>query len=103
MESLENILSQLDKIQGWSAAVLVFAACIVVGYMLRFIKSFPNDAIPLVVILTGALSMLLLADPRPTTMSSRIWTSRNCIVGLILGFAAWMAHKFVIGRLEAYL
>ncbi len=103
METAENILSQLDKIQGWSVAALVLGCCIAVGYMLRVIKSFPNEAIPVVVILTGALSMLLLADPRPTAMSARIWTTRNFIVGLILGLTAWMGHKIIVSKIEDFL
>lgn len=82
---------------------MVLGCCIVVGYILRFIKAFPNDGIPVVVILTGALAMMMLADPRPTTMTARIWTTRNLIVGLIIGFIAWIMHKTIISKLETYL
>lgn len=100
MDWLNGILSYLDKLEGLPAAALIFLACIALGYMLRFIKPFPNSAIPVVVILFGALSMLFLADARPTTMPARIWTVRNLLVGLIIGFAAWIAHKLILSRIE---
>lgn len=100
METLNTILSALDKIQGLSAVALVFFSCIVIGYVLRFVKAFPNNAIPVVVILWGALAMLFIADPRATTMPARIWTARNVFVGLIIGFVAWFTHKIVLSRLE---
>lgn len=100
---VEQATHWLDQIQGWSAAALVMGCCIVVGYALRFIKQFPNDGIPLAVILTGGLCMMLLADPRPSSVSMRIWTTRNLIVGLIIGFAAWMGHKLIISKIENFL
>jgi len=103
MEWLNDLLSGLDKIQGLSAVALVCFTCVVVGYALRFIKAFPNDGIPVVVILWGALMMLLLADPRPTTMPARIWTVRNLGVGLIVGFVAWLLHKVVLSKIEDYI
>ncbi len=100
METLNQLLQGLDKVQGLSAVALVFLSCIVVGYILRFIKAFPNDGIPVVVILWGAVAMLFIADPRVSTMEARIWTSRNLFVGLIIGAVAWFTHKILISRLE---
>src|SRR6266576_2651788 len=84
IDYLNQLLQWLDKIQGLSAVALVFLSCIVVGYALRFIKRFPNDGIPVVVILWGALAMLIIADLRASTMPARIWTTRNLLVGLII-------------------
>jgi len=103
MEWLNDILSGLDKVQGLSAAALVCFTCIVVGYVLRFIKAFPNNGIPVVVILWGALFMLFLADPRANNMPQRIWVVRNLCVGLIIGFIAWMLHKIVLSKIEEYV
>lgn len=103
MESLENLMSGLDKIQGLSAAALVFCCCIVTGYILRFIRPFPNEGIPVVSILMGGLAMMMLADPRASAMPARVWTSRNLIVGLTIGFIAWMAHKTLLSKLEAVI
>ena len=103
MDYLNQLLSVLDKIQGMSAVALVCFSCIVVGYILRFIKSFPNDGIPVAVILWGAVAMLVIADPHPAAVSLRIWTARNFMVGIIVGFIAWMLHKVVLGRIEDYI
>lgn len=103
MNQLENLLSVLDKIQGLPAVALVCFTCIAVGYALRFIKAFPNNGIPVVVILWGSLAMLFLADPRATSMSPRVWASRNVAVGLIIGFLSWMLHKIVLSRIEDWV
>lgn len=100
LDSIDSFLKILDNIQGLSAAALVALSCIVVGYALRFIKRFPNDGIPVVVILWGALAMLFIADPRATTMPARIWTARNIMVGLIIGALSWLVHKIVLSRIE---
>ena len=103
MDTINTALQYLDKIQGLSAVALVFLSCIVIGYVLRLIKSFPNEGIPVVVILWGALVMLFIADPRATTMPARVWTVRNILVGLIIGMAAWVSHKMVLSYLEDFL
>ena len=103
LDYLNQLLQGLDKIQGLSAVALVCFSCVVIGYVLRFIKAFPNDGIPVVVILWGAVAMLMLADPRPTDMPARIWTVRNLFVGLIIGFVAWLLHKVVLSKLEDYI
>lgn len=100
---LNNLLQILDKVQGMSAAALVCVSCIVVGYVLRFIKKFPNDGIPVVVILWGAVAMLFIADPHPPATTMRVWTVRNFLVGLTIGLIAWMLHKFVLSWVEDYL
>lgn len=100
LDSIEQFLSFLDKIQGLSAAALVGLTCIVVGYLMRAIKPFPNEGIPVVVILWGAIGMLFLADPRATNMPARIWTVRNLFVGLVIGLLSWFAHKLILSRIE---
>lgn len=103
MEAINSLLQGLDKIQGLSAVALVFLSCIVVGYILRFIKSFPNEAIPVVVILWGAIIMLFIADPRASTMPARIWTARNICVGLAIGMVSWLSHKLILSRVEDFV
>lgn len=103
METLNSILQLLDKVQGMSAVALVCFSCIVVGYVLRFFKSFPNDGIPVTVILWGAVAMLVIADPHPSAVSLRIWTARNFMVGIIIGFIAWMLHKIVLSKIEDFI
>jgi len=103
MDSLEDLLGILDKVQGLSGAALICFSCIIVGYLLRFIRSFPNDGIPLVVILWGALFNLLLADPYVAGSSLRVWTVKNFLVGLIYGAIAWGVHYWALSKIEDYI
>lgn len=103
MDSINSVLQFLDKIQGLSAVALIFLSCIIVGYCLRFLKKFPNDGIPVVVILWGAVAMLIIADPRASTIPARIWTARNLCVGLVIGFVAWVSHKIILSRIEDFI
>lgn len=99
----DNFFSELSKIQSWPDVALVMALVIIVGYLFRFWRNFPNSAIPAIVILTGAVAMMLLAPEHPASMSARVWHVRNCIVGLIVGFVGWMGHNLVISKLEDWL
>lgn len=100
---MKEILTALENVQNLSIGALTFAASIICGYILRCIKKFPNDGIPLVVILTGCINMVVLADPRTTEVPIRIWITRHLIAGAIIGFIAWMSHKTVLSRLEDWL
>lgn len=103
MDYLNDLLQWLDKIQGLSAGALVLFSAIVVGYCLKFIKTFPNQAIPIVVILWSAIAMLFIADPRATTMPARVWSTRNLLTGLIDGLLAWLLHNLVLSKVEDWL
>ncbi len=98
-------LQYLDKLQGLPALALVFLSCIVMGYVWRLIrlKWFSNDAIPLFVILWGAIANAVMADPRAANMPARIWLMRNVLIGAIVGFLAWMLHNYALSKLESAL
>lgn len=101
--STDSVFGELVKIQSWPTVGLVFALVIIVGYCLRFWKSFPNEAIPTVVILVGAVGMIMLSDAKPSDVAYRVWNTKNFVVGLIIGFIAWMMHNLVISKLEDFL
>jgi hypothetical protein len=103
MESIDKAIAILNQLYGLPAAALVFCSCIVVGYILRFIKSFPNNGIPVVAILWGGLVMSLIADSRATTMPLRVWIVRNILVGMVIGMLAWIVHKAVLSKLEDWI
>lgn len=103
MTTIDQVISGLNSLYGLPAIGLVLGSCIVLGYVLRFIKKFPNDGIPVAVILWGAIAMSLVADSRATSMSLRVWVVRNIMVGMIVGLAAWILHKTLISRLEDWL
>lgn len=97
------MFDQLAKIQSWPAVGLVFALSIVVGYCFKFWPKFPNAAIPALVIIVGATINLLLAGQEPQGIPGTIWHTRQFIVGLIVGFLAWLAHNLVISKLEDWI
>lgn len=103
MDWLNDILSWLDKINGLSGVALTCLSCVVVGYVLRYIKPFPNDAIPVVVILWGAVVTLVIADPRATAVPARVWVMRNLCVGLVTGLIAWLLHYVVLSKIEDWI
>ena len=103
--STDSVFAELTKIQSWPAVGLVFDFCIVAGYcwkLARF-KWFSNEAIPPIVILTGALAMLLLGGDHPENISGLVWRTRQFIVGSIIGFSAWLSHALILSRVEDYL
>ena len=103
LDTINSWLTWLDKIQGLSAVALVMLACLAVGYIFRFIKSFPNNAIPIVVVLFGSVAMMLMATGRETTMPMHVWVVRNFVVGLIIGALSWLVHFLALSRLENFI
>lgn len=103
VESLDKVIAWLNQLYGLPAATLVFASCIVLGYALRFVKRFPNDGIPVAVILWGGIVMSLVADARASSMSLRIWVVRNVLVGMVIGMVSWLAHKILLSRVENWI
>jgi hypothetical protein len=80
--------------------LLVVIGCIVIGYILRFVPAFPNNGIPLVVIIMGAMLYALMAPPPDALLTHRGWLLRNILVGLALGCLAWLVHNQALSRLE---
>lgn len=96
--TIDGAIATLNKLYGLPAIALVALSCIVVGYILRCIKRFPNDGIPIAVILWGAAFLPLLSDYTPGKF--RIWLVRNVFVGLITGFVAWLFHNKILSKIE---
>ena len=100
--TLEQVTALLSRVYGLPSALFVIAGCIIGGYLLRFWKRFPNDAIPVCVTLLGAVLFPIIADLN-NEMPWRTWFVRNVIFGLVLGFVAWVLHKTAISKLEEKL
>lgn len=96
---LQQITDYLQKLEGAPAAMLVLIACIIVGYALRYIKRFPNDGIPVAVILFGGVFYPFIADSN-NDLTLRVWLIRNALIGLAIGFAAWLVHNQILSRIE---
>lgn len=103
MNQIDQAIGWLNQLYGLPAAALVLISCLAVGYVLRFIKRFPNDGIPVAVVLWGAVAMTLVADSRATSMSLRVWIVRNVLVGLAIGFISWLVHNLLLSKVEDWL
>lgn len=101
--SIDDLAKLLDSLQGMPIATLTFAFCIGIGYILRFIPKFPNDGIPMVVVLFGVVLYMLLVDPHPQGMMMRQWAARNAAVGFLIGVIAWGSHKLILSHLEDFV
>jgi hypothetical protein len=103
-EKLDQVVDLLDRLNGLPAIALVLISCLALGYVLRLVRRFPNDAIPLAVILWGMAAMPLLSDFRTSGIQSlRIWLVRNVVLGLVVGFAAWAIHNRLLSAVEDWL
>ncbi len=94
---LETVTDYLQKLEGAPAIILVALSAIVLGYVLKRFKTFPNDAIPIVVILWGGVVYPLIADAN-NDLTLRVWLVRNVTIGLITGFVAWIFHNKILKR-----
>ena len=99
----DSVFSQLVKIHSWPSVGMVFGIIIAVGYLLKFWPTFPNRAIPLVIIILGAGLMMLLADVTPVGIPARIWHTKNAVTGILIACLAWLIHNQAVRRLEDFL
>jgi hypothetical protein len=98
-EILEGIKSATDYIQSAPISVVTIIFLNGLGYGLKFIPWIPNRAIPLALMLCGALTMMFLA-PVPTGRNPLVLLG---LMGWIFGCIAWVAHAVVLRRLEKFL
>jgi len=99
MSDVDGIISVLNSLYGLPGHVLVGLTCIIFGYVLRFIRSFPNSGIPLACVLWGMVFNPLIADA--ATSSLRVWYVRNILIGAVIGAGAWAIHRWLFSRVEA--
>lgn len=97
---MEELVDLNDKLVGLPAGAIVFLVCIAFGYAVKMSKRISNDWMPTVVIMVGTALFMALAPTRNFDVSLRIWLTRNFCVGFIIGFVAYMAHKFILKKLE---
>lgn len=90
----------IGGLYGLGGAALTGISSIVVGYVFRSIKRFPNSAIPVVVVIYAGFANPFLADPYAPPQTMRLWLAKNAVVGIIMGFLAWKLHKNVLQKWE---
>lgn len=104
MDTINQVLTfvtdTLGKLYGLPGAVLCLIASIGLGWVLKGFKRFPNDAIPVVVVLAACVLNMVLADPRADTLPLRLWAAKNFTVGLIIGVVAWQLHHRWLRKIE---
>jgi hypothetical protein len=97
---LQKASDFITQLQALPNPLLVAITCIVIGYILKRWNFFPNQAIPVVVVIWGALFTLLLSGNCPAGLTAGQWRIKNALVGLVMGFAAWAFHYYALSRLE---
>jgi uncharacterized membrane protein YsdA (DUF1294 family) len=97
---MSDILKWVTDLYGLPASVLVGLSSIVFGYMLRAAKWFKNDNIPLACSAWCMFFTVMLGDY--TRGGEAVWrqAGKQMLVGMIVGFGAWMAHGLVLKRIE---
>lgn len=96
-DTIKQYVEAAYTLPGWALSWLL---CIVFGYVLRRIKSYPNGGIPLTCVFLGSILTMLLAPPSPIEFGATRWRTTNLVIGGLVGFAAWLSHRLVLNRIE---
>lgn len=99
-ETIETVTTSLGKLYGLPGYGLVALFCVMAGFCLRAIKRFPNEGIPLALVLLGMVLNSVIADPASDNLPFRIWLVKNVLVGGICGYVAFLGMKFVARKLK---
>lgn len=97
---LDQAQALIDRLGLLSSSMLVLLSCLVLGYLLKTVKRFPNDGIPLAVVMWGILFSFCTAPSKPENIANLAWRMRNVMLGLIIGYASWVLHYYLLSRLE---
>ena len=98
-----TVTSAVQQMQEWPAAVLIIASLIVFGSVLKSIEVWPNRFIPIAVLAVGAILNAIIGEPGSVAPTQRHPEVVLALQGLLLGFAAWALHAFLLRRLERYI
>ncbi len=96
----EQTFDAVHSLYGLPGYALVLLTCIIVGYIMKIMKWFPNEKIPAVVIAWGIVFNLLSADTRDASVPVRLYIVKNLLIGMIIGFIAWLIHNRWLSRIE---
>jgi len=78
----------------------VFCSCVVVGYVFRCIKSFPNGGIPALVVSWGALANTIMSNEHGPSLTLSQERFLAGMIGMVIGLLAWLFHKKLLKKLE---
>lgn len=96
---VQKLIEWNDQLMGAPVGVLIFIACIVLGYVLKIMEFFPNKRIPAAVVVF-AVVLFMCAAPERKELAMRIWLVKNFCIGMAIGLLAWLAHAQVLKRIE---
>lgn len=98
----DKIFEFLNSLGGMPAASLVFLLCLGAGFILKKSPVIHNSSVPLLVVMIGAIALPLLSDFQSSQLSSsRVYYTRQTIVGFLCGTAAWLCHRWLLKPLLA--
>jgi len=90
---VDRISSFVDHIYGYPSWLIVALGCLILGFCLKRLSKFPNEAIPLAVITFGGIFMTMMAPDHPSAVSALRWKATNFILGIIIGAGVWLFHN----------
>lgn len=100
---IQTATEAVRQMQQWPVAILIIAALIVMGGVLKSLEFFPNRAIPMMVLVLGAAANTMLGDTGSISPTQRNPMAVLALQGVLLGFAAWALHAFLLRRLERFV
>lgn len=100
---LQTATGAIEQMQRAPISLLLIGVLIVCGAVLKSMELFPNRLIPAVVLLLGGVGNGFLGDPGSVSNTQRHPEAVLVLQGILLGFAAWALHHFLLRRLERFI
>ena len=99
MNDADQIQDATNWLMNLGAVPFTVAACILVGYVCRFIPVIPNKWIPIICIIVGPV-VFCIANPHASSVPKSAFFLHSIIGGLFLGLVAWLLHDKFISNFE---
>lgn len=102
MDQIVSIVTDIvNQLTGAPSGVLVVVGTIAVGYMLKLVKRFPNDLIPVATFVVSVAGMIFIGETGLVDGKNvRHPEVRLGFTGVATWLIAWLIHAQVLSRLE---
>jgi|SRR3990167_5385402 len=97
MEYLNDAIKQLLAL---GPEALLICVVIALGYVLKRVPLIPNKTIPAACLLLGAGIYPLITSPGQAPPDIKFPIVREIMLGLLIGFIAWIIHNKLLKRIE---